>query len=78
MIEQNKKKFFALNVDFRVLDIARDALPSGDICFVRQVLQHLSNFHIQEFLKLMSDKYKYLVITEHLPDKSGKFFTKYR
>ena len=68
LIEQNKKKFFALNVDFRVLDIARDALPSGDICFVRQVLQHLSNFHIQEFLKLMSDKYKYLVITEHLPD----------
>ena len=50
-------------MDFRVLDIAR-ILPS-DICFVRQVLQHLSNFHIQG-LKLMSGKYKYLVITEHL------------
>ena len=68
LIEQNKKKFSALNVDFRVLDISRDALPSSDICFVRQVLQHLSNFHIQGFLKLISGKYKYLVITEHLPD----------
>ena len=73
LIEQNKKKFSALNVDFRVLDIARDTLPSGDICFVRQVLQHLSNFHIQGFLKLMSGKYKYLVITEHLPDKVENF-----
>ena len=73
LIEQNKKKFSALNVDFRVLDITRDTLPSGDICFVRHVLQHLSNFHIQGFLKLMSGKYKYLVITEHLPDKVENF-----
>ena len=32
-----------LDVDFRVLDITSDEIPPGDVCFVRQVLQHLSN-----------------------------------
>ncbi len=74
LIETNKRNFSATNVDFRTLDITKDQLPSGDVCFMRQVLQHLSNFHIQRFLKLMSGKYKYLVVTEHLPDKVGNFF----
>ena len=68
LIEQNKKKFSSLNVDFRVLDITRDALPSSDICFVRQVLQHLSNDLIKNFITLIEGKYKYLILTEHLPD----------
>ena len=74
LIETNKQNFRDTNVDFRTLDITKDQLPSGDICFMRQVLQHLSNSHIQKFLKLMSGKYKYLVITEHLPNKVGNFF----
>ena len=68
LINANKIKYKELNVDFRVLDITKDQLPSGDICFVRQVLQHLSNDLIEKFLDLISDKYKYLVITEHIPD----------
>jgi len=72
LIEQNKTKYSSLNVDFRVLDIAKDTLPSGDICFVRQVLQHLSNDTIKKFINLIEGKYKYLVLTEHLPN--DKFF----
>jgi len=73
LIEFNKKKFMNQDVDFQTLDITKDQLPSGDICFLRQVLQHLSNGHIQNFLKLMSGKYKYLIITEHLPNEEGYF-----
>ena len=68
LIEFNKKKFSELNVDFRVLDITRDELPGGDICFLRQVLQHLSNESICKFIKLLKNKYKYLILTEHFPE----------
>jgi len=70
LINYNKIKFKHLNVDFRVLDITSDQLPEGDICFLRYVLQHLSNDLIKKFIKLIDKKYKYLIITEHLPDKS--------
>ena len=67
LINFNKKKYADLNVDFRILDITCDELPSGDICFIRQVLQHLSNESIIMFIKAIKNKYKYLIITEHFP-----------
>ncbi len=67
LIEHNKKKFKKLKVDFRVLDITKDELPNADICFLRQVLQHLSNNSIFRFIKLLKKKYKYILITEHFP-----------
>jgi hypothetical protein len=54
------------NVEFRTIDIVRDPLPDGDVCLVRQVLQHLSNAEISSILpKLL--KYKYVYITEGQP-----------
>lgn len=67
LIEYNKDKFKALNVDFRELDIIKDELPDGDVVFIRQVLQHLSNKQIAKVLPKLQAKYKFLVITEHLP-----------
>ena len=67
LIDFNKKKYKHLNVDFRVLDITSEELPSGEVCLVRQVLQHLSNESIMNFVNLAKDKYKYLIITEHFP-----------
>ena len=67
LIYFNKKKYADLNVDFRILDITCDELPSGDICFIRQVLQHLSNESIIKFTRAIKNKYKYLIITEHFP-----------
>ncbi|MGD0156731.1 MAG: class I SAM-dependent methyltransferase [Terracidiphilus sp.] len=67
LIVFNKEKYRALDVDFRVLDITRDELPSADIVFVRQVLQHLSNKQILKALPQISCKYRYLVLTEHQP-----------
>jgi len=67
LIERNKKKYADLNVDFRVLNLAVDSLPTGDVLFVRQVLQHLSNSQIKGFINSLQGKYKFLIITEHLP-----------
>jgi hypothetical protein len=67
LIEFNKERFKTLNVDFRILDLASDELPDGDVVFIRQVLQHLSNEQILQGLSSISSKYKYLVLTEHLP-----------
>jgi len=68
LIEFNKEKYKELAVDFRVLDLSVDELPDGDVVFVRQVLQHLSNAQIMRAVSKIKAKYKYLVLTEHLPD----------
>lgn len=67
LVEFNKQKYKTLGVDFRVVDLTTDDLPSGDIVFIRQVLQHLSNEQILKAIPKLSSKYKYLVLTEHLP-----------
>ena len=63
LIERNKIHYKSHNVDFRVLDITKDNLPSGDICFVRQVLQHLSNKNNGAQIRVNI----VIVLTEHLP-----------
>ena len=70
LINFNKTKFKHLNVDFRAMDFTSEELPDGDVCFLRYVLQHLSNDLIIKFIKLINNKYKYLIVTEHLPNKS--------
>lgn len=54
-------------VSFKCLDIIEDQLPEGDICILRQVLQHLSNQQIQKILKNIKKKYKVCIVTEHQP-----------
>ena len=44
-----------------------DELPEGDIVFIRQVFQHLSTEQIENALQKIIKKYKFLVLTEHLP-----------
>jgi SAM-dependent methyltransferase len=66
LIERNKEKFQSKNLDFHCLDIAVDDLPQADCVILRQVLQHLSNAEVHSVLTKLA-KYKYLVLTEHLP-----------
>jgi len=73
LIAHNQEKFNRLNVDFRVLDATQDELPDGEIVFIRQVLQHLSNDKIQKVVGKVASKYKYFVLTEGLP--TSKSFT---
>lgn len=67
VIDQNKIIYKNLNVDFRLINIITEKLPIGDLVFIRQVLQHLSNEQIQYLIPKLYKSYKYLVLTEHLP-----------
>lgn len=70
LIENNRQKYKALDVNFKALDLTSDELPSGDVVFIRQVLQHLSNEQILRVMPKLG-KYKYLVLTEHLPESEN-------
>ena len=67
LIDYNKEKFKAPNLEFDCLDIAKDNLPSADCAIVRQVLQHISNAEIQNILNKLT-AFKYIILTEHLPE----------
>ena len=66
LIEKHKASNLADHIHFVCLDIVEDDLPDGDICFLRQVLQHLSNEQIIKILVKLK-KYKTIFITEHYP-----------
>lgn len=68
LIERNQNVFGNEHVQFVRRDIVADELPDGDVCFVRQVLQHLSNAQIATILERLT-KYRWVFITEHYPDQ---------
>ena len=70
LIEYNKEKYKAENLEFQCLDIAADDLPVADCIMIRQVLQHLSNQEVQNILQKLS-AYQYVIVTEHIPE--GEF-----
>ncbi|PWN06013.1 class I SAM-dependent methyltransferase [Rhodohalobacter mucosus] len=67
LIERNKRKFRADNLEFRCMDIAAEEWPSGDCVILRQVLQHLSNAEIQRIVNKLA-VFRYVILTEHLPE----------
>lgn len=69
LIEHLNETYGSETVNFKCLNIVEDELPDGDLCLIRQVLQHLSNAEIKRILE-SCEKYKYLVITEHYPNSS--------
>ena len=67
LIQRNKEKFKAENLEFYCLNIVTDNIPSADCILLRQVLQHLSNKEVQAVLDKLSS-YKYVILTEHIPE----------
>lgn len=66
LIEHLEKNFGSEKISFRQVNIIEDELPDGELCLIRQVLQHLSNSEIGRILENCK-KFKYLIITEHYP-----------
>jgi SAM-dependent methyltransferase len=66
LIEHLKATVSDPRVRFVQLDLTRDELPAGDVCFVRQVFQHLSNAQIAAALDRLR-RYPIVYITEHHP-----------
>lgn len=70
LIERNAHNFAHLGAVFRCLDIVNDDLPAGEVAFLRQVLQHLSNAQVARVVHKLY-QYRWLVVTEHLPSAVG-------
>lgn len=70
LIAHNQAAFGSSTVSFRHANIVEEALPEGDICFVRQVLQHLSNDQIAGVLPKLG-KFRWCFITEHHPSPAA-------
>jgi hypothetical protein len=66
LIEHNRATFGSERIAFHHANIIEDEIPAGDICFVRQVLQHLSNAQIRAVLPKLA-RYRWCFITEHHP-----------
>lgn len=66
LIKRNQEKYSNNRTEFMCLDIVADTLPEGDLCMIRQVLQHLSNAQIASVLE-KTRKYRWVIVTEHYP-----------
>lgn len=66
LIVRNQAAFGQEGVRFMCANIVEDELPDGELCLVRQVLQHLSNEQIQSILRVIR-RYRYAIIAEHHP-----------
>lgn len=71
IIKTLRDKNFPGHVKFLNLNIVEDDLPDGDVCFLRQVLQHLSNQDIIKILPKLK-KYNTVYITEHYPRDNNR------
>jgi SAM-dependent methyltransferase len=63
VIAENRRTLGAPDMDFRCADIVADDLPTGDLCLIRQVLQHLSDADIHAVLAKLS-AYRWVLVTD--------------
>ncbi len=66
LIERNRTIFTGPETEFLCRDLLEDDLPNGELCLLRQVLQHLSNHEIARALERLG-QYPYVLVTEHYP-----------
>jgi hypothetical protein len=69
LVHFNQQYWQHLPVKFRVVDLVKDEIPTGDVLILRQVLQHLSNDDISRFTQSIPRGFSYLLLTEHLPSE---------
>jgi len=72
LIQANQARFGNDHIEFRCLDIITDPLPIGDLCLVREVLQHLSNSQIAAIITKLK-AFKWVIVTECHPGPVGTF-----
>jgi len=72
LIELNQRRFGSDRISFVCLDITQDPLPDGELCLLREVLQHLSNSQIARVLQAVA-KYPYVIYTDYQPAASASF-----
>jgi len=66
LIEENNQKYKTENVSFEVIDITRDILPTVDMIFCRECLQHLSYENVFKALNnIKCSGSKYFLVTSY-------------
>jgi SAM-dependent methyltransferase len=65
LIAYNQARFAGPQARFECLNIIEDDLPSGQLCLIRQVFQHLSNQQIRAVLDKCA-VYPRILVTEHI------------
>jgi SAM-dependent methyltransferase len=66
LIEQNNQKYKMGNISFKVIDITQDILPTVDMIFCKDCLQHLSYENVFKALRnFKHSKSKYLLTTSY-------------
>jgi SAM-dependent methyltransferase len=65
LIERNTREFGGEGISFQVLNAIDQVPPVGDLCLIRQVLQHLSNEQISAVIRNCRS-FRYLLVSEHL------------
>jgi SAM-dependent methyltransferase len=71
LVQHHSAQHGSQKVRFVHLDIVNDPLPDGDVCLIRQVLQHLSNDQIAKILPKLA-RYRHVLITEHYPGMGAR------
>jgi SAM-dependent methyltransferase len=72
LISINRDRYGSDKVEFQCCDIIEDPLPDGQLCLIREVLQHLSNAEITRVLARLR-KYRYVIYTDYQPLASRDF-----
>jgi SAM-dependent methyltransferase len=72
LIDRNRREYGSARASFACLDIVDDPLPGGDLCLVRQVLQHLDNAEITKVLNKLQ-VYEWILVTENVSAGEVKF-----
>ena len=71
LITENRKRFSAPNIQFRDFSTI-DELPCGDLLIAKEVLQHLPNNVIIEYLAIIRKKFRFALLTNStLPEEFG-------
>ena len=70
LISHNQSQYGNSSISFQCTNIIEDELPDGQLCLIRQVFQHLSNWQISSVLAKCV-KYPYLLVTEDVYNGRG-------
>ena len=68
IIAQNRSRFALPNLRFKELTAIND-LPGGDLLLSKEVLQHLPNQMIAEYLAAIRQKYRFALLTNSVEPK---------
>jgi len=66
LVDHLNRTFGSETTVFRSINVVEQTPPDGDLCLIREVLQHLSNREVEQLLGNVR-KYPYVIVTEHVP-----------